>query len=136
MFIPVVSGPAAEGLPQRSKAASQGPGSQEVLDPVMQTSSALTVARKGMHITIRCPSDAALFSEGVRPRMGGSKGPLQPRELTRSGQVEGHHVDDILLDTGCSWTLVKEQLVLEEKLLEGQPTTIWCAHGDSAVSPH
>ena len=65
--------------------------------------------------------------------MGGSKWPLQSRQLP---QVEGHHVNDILLDTGCSWTLVSEQLVLQEELLEGrQAITIRCAHGNTVLYP-
>lgn len=49
--------------------------------------------------------------------------------------MEGHHVVYILLETGCSKTLVREQLVLEEKLLEGQAVTIRCAHGDTVLHP-
>lgn len=53
----------------------------------------------------------------------------------RSVQVQDHQVDNILLDTGCSWPLVREQLVPEEKLLEGQACTIQCPHGDMVLYP-
>ena len=69
----------------------------------------------------------------MRPGTGGSKGPLQPRELP---QVEGHHVNDILLDSGFSWTLVSQQLVPQEELLEGrQAVTVRCAHGNTVLYP-
>ena len=34
------------------------------------------------------------------------------------GSIEGTAVNDILLDNGCSWTLVQKDLVPKEKLLE------------------
>ena len=39
--------------------------------------------------------------------------------VTRKGKVEGKEADDILLDTGCSRTMVQRGLVPEEKILEG-----------------
>ena len=50
-------------------------------------------------------------------------GILQPRI------VEGREVADILLDTGCSRTLVRRDLVNEEKMLEGEEVKILCTHG-------
>ena len=41
---------------------------------------------------------------------------------------------DIVLDTGCSRTMVRQDLVAEEKLLEGEAVTIRCAHGDMDLS--
>ena len=38
----------------------------------------------------------------------------------RSGTVEGKYVKNILLDTGCSRTLVHQKLVPEEVFLEGK----------------
>ena len=49
----------------------------------------------------------------------------------RSGTVEGKYVKNILLDTGCSKTLVHQKLVPEEAFLEA--TTVCCANGDSVV---
>jgi predicted aspartyl protease len=51
----------------------------------------------------------------------------------RKGTVEGCWVEDILLDTGCSRTLVHQKLVPEEAFLEGKATTFCCAHGDTVV---
>ena len=55
-----------------------------------------------------CPSNA-LF--------GGEQGMLG---IKHSGVVEGKAVDDIMLDTGCSRTMVRGDLVPREKLLEVQ----------------
>ena len=38
--------------------------------------------------------------------------------VAKLGSVEGTAVNDILLDTGCSRTLVQKDLVPKEKLLE------------------
>ncbi len=42
---------------------------------------------------------------------------------------------DILLDTGCSRTLVRSDLASADKLLEGEAVTIRCAHGDTVLYP-
>ena len=55
--------------------------------------------------------------------------------VTHRGKVEGSEVTDILLDTGCSRTMVKHSLVPEERSLEGQAVTIQCAHSDVALYP-
>ena len=45
--------------------------------------------------------------------------------LTRTGVVEGNPVSDILLDTGCSRTLIHSSLVPEQNILEGKVVTIF-----------
>ena len=57
------------------------------------------------------------------------------REVTRTGKIEGKTVDDILLDTGCSRTLIHKDHVPDEKLLEGEAIAIQCAHGDTVLYP-
>ena len=59
----------------------------------------------------------------------------QSPELKRSGAVEGTAVDNILLDTGCSRTLVRQELVPRSKMLEGEAVAIYCAHGDTVLYP-
>jgi predicted aspartyl protease len=54
--------------------------------------------------------------------------------LTRSGSVEGQAVSNILIDTGCSQSIVREELVPQERLL-GEAVTIRCAHGDVVLYP-
>ena len=51
----------------------------------------------------------------------------------RSGTVEGTYVKNILLDTGCSRTLIHRKLVPEEVLLERKATMVCCAHGDTVL---
>ena len=56
-------------------------------------------------------------------------------ELKRSGAVEGTAVDNILLDTGCSRTLMRQKLVPRRKMLEGEAVAIRGAHGDIVLYP-
>ena len=49
--------------------------------------------------------------------------------------MEGQQVSKVLLDTGCSRTMVRRELVHPEKLLEGEAVTIRCAHGDMVLYP-
>ena len=51
------------------------------------------------------------------------------------GTVEGCHVNSILLDTGCSRTMVRRQLVPQDKFLEGKWVSIRCVHGDTVLYP-
>ena len=53
----------------------------------------------------------------------------------KSGKVEGRKVTDILLDTGCSRTVVRQDLVPEQKKVEGEAVAICCAHGDTVLYP-
>ena len=48
--------------------------------------------------------------------------------------VEGRWIEDILLDTGCTRTLVRQDLVPVGKMFEGT-TLIRCAHGDTVSYP-
>ena len=57
----------------------------------------------------------------------------QSSELKRSGAVEGTAVDNILLDTGCSRTLVRQELVPRRKIVEGEAVAIRCANGDTVL---
>ena len=76
------------------------------------------------HISMHCPSKASyLCKDGWG------------RSVARVGQVEGTAVSDILLDTGCTRTMVRRDLVPEERLLPGEAVTILCAHGDMALYP-
>ena len=68
-----------------------------------------------------CPSNA-LF--------GGEQGTLG---IKHRSVVEGKAVDDIMLDTGCSRTMVRGDLVPREKLLEGRGAVVRCAHGDTVL---
>ena len=75
------------------------------------------------HISTKCPAKV-LFC-------GGSLA----KQATRSGVVEGQIVEDIVLDTGCSRTMVHSSLVGEGKQLDGEAVTVRCAHGDTVLYP-
>ena len=49
--------------------------------------------------------------------------------------MEGQFVEDIVLDTGCSRTLVRGDLVSKENLILGRAITVQCAHGDVVMYP-
>lgn len=51
--------------------------------------------------------------------------------LTRGGRV----LPAILLNTSCSHTLVRRDLVPGEKLLQGEGVVIRCSHSDAVVYP-
>ena len=53
--------------------------------------------------------------------------------LYRSGTIDGKPVKDILLDTGCTRTLVHQKLIPREKT-SGE-VIIRCAHGDEVSYP-
>ena len=55
--------------------------------------------------------------------------------MSREGLVEGQAVTDILLDTRCSQTLVKSDLVPTAKRVEGDAVTIRFAYGDTVLYP-
>ena len=44
-------------------------------------------------------------------------------------------MSDILLDTGCTRTMVRGDLVPEENLLPGEAATVLCAHGNTVLYP-
>lgn len=57
------------------------------------------------------------------------------RSVARAGRVEGTAVSDILLDTGCTCTMVQSDLVAKENLIPGEAVTVLCAHGDTVLYP-
>ena len=54
---------------------------------------------------------------------------LHPGVL-KSGVVERESVDDILVDSGCSCTMVRWKLVPECKVKEGEAVAMLCVYGD------
>ena len=82
------------------------------------------------HIAARCPSKASLYcdSDGIGEEASRSS------DVYRSGNVNGVPVEDILLDTGATRTLVREDLVPTRSRVDGK-VTILCAHGDSVTYP-
>ena len=62
---------------------------------------------------------------------GGADGQNRAR---RRGTVNGVYCTDILVDTGCTQTLVRKDLVADDDVLDGA-VTICCAHGDTTSYP-
>ena len=82
------------------------------------------------HVARKCPK-SALFVRSW------SKDNVLERNVTQRGTVESTNVQDIILDTGCSRTLVRKELVPPIKWLEDKAVTcmIKCAHGDTVMYP-
>ena len=79
--------------------------------------------KKMGHKAVECPEKVYFCGEG------------RQADVTRRGLVDGTVVDDIVLDTGCSRTMVRRELVKEDKTLEGRAVTVRCAHGDTVLYP-
>ena len=85
------------------------------------------------HYASNCPSNALFCREKLPGKVGEQT--RTGTELTRKGSVEGKAVNNILLDTGCSRTLVHQELVPRSKMLDGEAVAIRCAHGDTVLYP-
>ena len=79
------------------------------------------------HIARNCPKALFCLGQGRQSRRSG--------ELLLRGEVEGHSVKDIQLDTGCTRTVVRSDLVDKRKIVGGEVVTIQCAHGDIVSYP-
>ena len=94
--------------------------------------------KKG-HYSSNCPHNAMFCREKQgnhgRRASGTQVQKCEKTGVSKSGLVEGKPVDNILLDTGCSRTLIHQSLVPKEKLLEGEAVAIRCAHGDTVLYP-
>ena len=89
--------------------------------------------RKVGHISRNCPERRALlWREDSEKRSKGSGG--RQNSICQSGTVEGQKTR-ILLDTGCSRTMVSNRLVPLENYLEGKGVSVRCAHGDINFYP-
>ena len=94
--------------------------------------------KKG-HYSSQCPYNALHCTERRVDHRGSSaavrwQSTSQPG-IIKSGVVEGKKVKDILLDTGCSRTLIHKDLVSASKIQEDEAVAIRCAHGDTVLYP-
>ena len=86
------------------------------------------------HIARNCP-EAAHFCGGGAKQKHSRRGKVSRRcSFYREGTVDGKVVSDILLDTGCSHTLISKDLVPDDRLLD-RTIEIQCAHGDCVEYP-
>ena len=82
------------------------------------------------HLSRNCP-EKALYS---RSRENYKTCRQADRAVLRSGLVEGNKVHDIVLDTGCSRTMIRKDLVPTTKMLD-DAVMVQCAHGDTVAYP-
>eukprot|EP00731_Ephydatia_muelleri_P014418 Em0008g138a len=83
------------------------------------------------HMSMKCPSKAlTCLKLSAHPVWHRSKG-----GPTCSGTVEGQATEDILLDTGCSRTMVRTDLVAPSSVSSTQQVVIRCAHGEAVSYP-
>ncbi|ETW98513.1 MAG: hypothetical protein ETSY2_42715 [Candidatus Entotheonella gemina] len=87
-----------------------------------------TCKEKG-HMSFKCPKSSGLYCEESEPETH-----TETTDVCRSGYVNGVMVGDIILDTGASRTLVREDLVPPCTIKDGE-VTIRCAHGDNITYP-
>ena len=91
------------------------------------------------HLAVNCPHGAMFCSECPVDYKGNSAvrqtSTAKGQGLYTPGKVEGSSVESIVLDTGCSRTLVRSNLVPQDKVLEGEIIAIRCAHGDTVLCP-
>ena len=76
--------------------------------------------KKG-HISWNCPSNALCCME------------WEEVGLKRRGTVERTEVRDIMLETGCTRTMVRGDLISKDKILEGKSVVVRWAHGDTVL---
>uniref|UniRef100_A0A1X7UQR1 Peptidase A2 domain-containing protein n=1 Tax=Amphimedon queenslandica TaxID=400682 RepID=A0A1X7UQR1_AMPQE len=73
---------------------------------------------------MQCPDKAWFCGGGI------------PKRMSRSSVlVERTRVKDIVLDTGFTRTMVRCDLVPEDKLIELEAVAVRCAHGDTVLNP-
>ena len=81
------------------------------------------------HVARQCPGEAAMLCSEETPSS------VKSGNWKRSGIVEGRRVEEIVLDTGCKRTMIRNDLVPVDKIIEGDAATIRCAHGDTVLYP-
>ena len=70
------------------------------------------------HYSSNCPKNALFCHDPLNRRK------ILQTCLEKAGSVEGKQADNILLDTGCGRSMVRKDLVPEEKILEGEAIAI------------
>ena len=76
-----------------------------------------------------CPEKGTLLCQGRRCQKE------KDTSLNNTGSVDDQYMKNILLDTGCSRTMVKKRQVLQVRILEGKIVYVLCAHGDTELYP-
>ena len=122
--------------PQQQKEHSTSKGDHPKRDP--KNVECFNCHKKG-HYSFNCLHNALFCTERRADHRGHSFARRRPAMVQpgtmKQGIVEGKSVEDILLDTGCSRTLVHRDLVPEGKIKEGEAVAIRCAHGNTVLYP-
>ena len=85
------------------------------------------------HLAANYPNDVMFRSEHQVDYKGKTAVPaVCTQGLHVSGKVDGITVKSVVLDTGCSRTIVGSNLV---PLLQSEVVAICCAHGDTVLYP-
>ena len=119
-----------KALKQSARSSNiEGPHSSTNREETRQaTLRCYTCDGKG-HTSKQCPSKA-LFCRNRNKLRSTVKD-----TVLCQGVVNGFLVDDLLLDTRCSKTIVRGDLIGEERWLEGESTIIQYAHRDAIAYP-
>ena len=80
-------------------------------------------------MSFKCPKNANLFCDE-----GSIAASISGGGVCRSGCVNEMQVENIILETGASRTLVREDLVPPYAMHEGE-VTVTCVHGDAITYP-
>ena len=104
--------------------------------PTGYDSTRITCFRCGEqgHIQRTCPKAGANFC-GTPHSYTSPRQTLRATRFFRKGLVDGEHVENICIDTGCSQTLVHSSLISKDAVLPGKTVDIQCAHGDITTYP-
>ena len=110
-----------------------------ITSPLQQQPRCFNCNRLG-HIAMKCPENrtSQQTGQGKANYIGTSEDELVIREelveYRTLGKVEGK-VTELLLDTGCSKTMIDASLVPVEKFNEEKRISMQCAHGDMKQYP-
>ena len=86
------------------------------------------------HTSMQCPSEAFFGTIRGSDCFRGGKKPVRP-QFSCEGFLEGHSVNDIVLDMGCSRTLVRSGLMREKSYSLKKTVGVQCSHGDVVKYP-
>uniref|UniRef100_A0A1X7U211 RNA-directed DNA polymerase n=1 Tax=Amphimedon queenslandica TaxID=400682 RepID=A0A1X7U211_AMPQE len=88
------------------------------------------------HIAAKCTSEKRNtgYYLNARNQMKGKTWKKPAEEIIFWGMIQEKPVE-MLMDTGCSHTLVKREFIPEHCILEGETVALQCAHGDVTKYP-
>ena len=102
-----------------------GPNQREAPEPTRKLPIHCFNCKKEGHIAAKCPGEPALLCE-KSTTVGARSNTVDVWQ--RTGTVEGQFVPEIVLDTACKRTMVRQELVPPWKIIEGDVATIRCGH--------